>query len=103
MPKIQLPELQALSEYLTGKVPSVGMFSTLKGLIENSPKPTATAQEWAGYLKPGQIATRAGVEFPLNRKNWTTPGFLIFLVRTSLMKGQPRCDPGALYGACAEL
>lgn len=68
MPKIALPELQALEEYLTGKVPRLGMFSTLKGLIDNSPKDVATAQEWAGYFKPGQIATRAGIEFPLKKE-----------------------------------
>lgn len=68
MPKVNLPELDALAEYVSGKVPRLGMFSTLKGLIENSPKDQATAQEWAGYLKPGQIATRAGVEFPLKKE-----------------------------------
>lgn len=68
MPKINLPELEALREYLTGKVPRYGMFSTLKGLIDNSPRDTMTAQEWAGYLKPGQVAVRQGVEFPLKKE-----------------------------------
>lgn len=68
MPKINLPELQALAEYVTGKVPRYGMFSTLKGLIDNSPKQQATAQEWAGYLKPGQVASRAGIDFPLKKE-----------------------------------
>lgn len=71
MPKINLPELDALSEYLTGKVPRLGMFSTLKGLIDNSPRPVMTAQEWAGYLKPGQVAMRQGVEFPLQKEELT--------------------------------
>jgi hypothetical protein len=68
MPKINLPELEHLAEYLTGKVPRYGMFSTLKGLIDNSPREAMTAQEWAGYLKPGQIASRAGVDFPLKKE-----------------------------------
>lgn len=68
MPKINLPELDALREYLTGKVPNYGMFSTLKGLIENSPRQSATAQEWSGYLKNGQMASRAGVDFPLQKE-----------------------------------
>lgn len=81
MPKIELPELQALAEYLTGKVPRYGMFSTLKGLIENSPKDSATAQEWQGYLKPGQIATRQGVEFPLKKEELEYSGLPNFFAQ----------------------
>lgn len=67
MPKIYLPPLDEVKEFLTGKVPMQGMFSVLKGLIENSPQEEMKAKAWQKYLKPGDtVASRADIDFPLN-------------------------------------
>lgn len=62
---IKLGELNAALQYLKNKLPQMGMFSTLDELIRNSPQEQMPAAQWQQYLKPGTVATRAGVNFPL--------------------------------------
>lgn len=79
-------KLQKAVEYLRGKVPVQGMFSTLDEAIQQAPLERAPAEEWAGYLQPGRAVTREGIQFPLKKAEMEETGLA---KRLEEMAGQP--------------
>lgn len=68
--KIKAPRtaMDELKEYANALAPQRGMFSTLDELVQQAPFEKGSAEQWQGFLKPGRMLKREGMEFPLKQE-----------------------------------
>lgn len=66
--KIARTAMDELKEYANALAPQKGMFSTLDELVQQAPFEQGTPEQWLGYLKPGRMLKREGIEFPLKKE-----------------------------------
>jgi hypothetical protein len=66
--KVPKDALRELREYAESLAPQKGFFSTLDQLIQAAPFERGSEAQWRGYLKPGRMLKREGMEFPLKKE-----------------------------------
>lgn len=66
--KVARTAMDELKEYAHALSPQKGMFSTLDELVQQAPFEKGSVDQWRGYLKPGRMLKREGMEFPLKKE-----------------------------------
>lgn len=66
--KVARTAMDELKEYANALAPQRGMFSTLDELVQQAPFEKGSVDQWRGYLKPGRMLKREGMEFPLKKE-----------------------------------